>query len=78
VPVVVKQRGEYDPQRLVPYKTGELATIFGVNRTTIIKWVEAGRFGKLGRDWKWTAAGPGKGDRIVSARAVRRVIERGL
>lgn len=69
---------DYDPKRRKPYKTGELARLFGVSRITIINWIESGRFGKEGRDWTWTAAGPGRGARIVSARAVHHVIERGV
>jgi hypothetical protein len=69
---------DYDPRRRRPYKTGELARIFGVDRNTIIKWIERDElFGREGHDWWWTAAGRGKGDRMVAARAVNRVLERG-
>jgi hypothetical protein len=67
---------EFDSRRIRPYKTGELARLFGVDRNTIIRWLGDGRFGEEGTGWTWTAAGPGKGDRIVSAKSVREYIKR--
>lgn len=68
---------DYDPTRKKPYKTGELARLLEVDRNTIIRWIEAGEFGEEGVGWKWTKAGPGRGDRQVFARAVKKYIERG-
>ena len=65
------------PVRMKPYKTGELATMFEVDRNTIIRWIRAGRFGLEGIDWGWTEGGPGKGDRIVYAKTIRRLREGG-
>jgi hypothetical protein len=67
----------FDNTRRKPYRTGELAVLFEVDRRTIIRWIEHGYFGPEGKGWRWTAAGPGKGDRLVTAKAVRRVIESG-
>jgi transposase len=58
-----------------PYKTGELARLFGVSQKTAIRWIEEGRFGAENRGWRWTPGGPGKGDREVLASAVRKYSE---
>jgi len=59
-----------------PYKTGELARLLGISQRQVIRRIEAGDFGVEGQDWTWTKAGPGKGDRRVSVRAVCKYIER--
>lgn len=69
---------DYDPKRRKPYKTGELALIFEVHQATIRAWIDRGRFGKEGEGWRWTEGGKGRGDRIVSAKVVHRVIDRGF
>lgn len=66
----------YDPIRRRPYKTGELSAIFGVSAKTIVRWIDAGRFGPEDTAWRWTEGGKGKGDRIVYAKAVNALIER--
>jgi hypothetical protein len=66
---------DFDPTRRRPYKTGELARLLEVDRRTVIRWIVGGRFGAEGAGWRWTEGGPGKGDRIVTARAVKRFIE---
>jgi len=60
----------FDPSRLRPYKTGELARIFGRNQKTIIRWITDGLFGIEGVGWRWTPGGPGMGDREVFPDAV--------
>jgi transposase len=64
----------YDPARKKPYKTGELATMFGVTHKTIIRWITKGRFGAEGEGWDWTPGGPGRGDREVKVAAVKKYL----
>lgn len=64
----------FDETRKRPYKTGELARLFEVSQKTIIRWVEEGRFGDEGKGWRWTPAGPGRGDREVFAASVKKYI----
>ena len=63
---------DFDESRKRPYKTGELATLFGVSQRTIIRWIETGRFGDEGKGWRWTPGGAGKGDREVMAASVKK------
>lgn len=65
----------FDPDRKRPYKTGELAALFGVSRNTIIRWIKAGRFGLEGAGWRWTEGGPSRGDREVFAAAVKKYLD---
>lgn len=66
------------PDRLLhpnkPYTTGEIAELCGVTTRTVNRWIEAGKFGAKDTDWWWTAGGEQKGDRRVSAPAVRRYL----
>ena len=69
-------RVDYDPKRKKPYKTGELARILDFPQRTVIRMIDQGDFGPEGFAWKWTKAGPGKGDRKVYAAALREYLER--
>ena len=51
--------------------TGQLAALFGVNRSTVIRWLEAGRFGAQGEGWYLTAGGPQRQQYRVYAEAAR-------
>lgn len=68
--------GEYDPSRKKPYKTGELSRILDMPQRRIIRMIDDGDFGAEGVGWRWTKAGPGRGDRMVYAAALRRYLER--
>jgi hypothetical protein len=65
---------EFDESRKRPYKTGELASLFEVTPKTIIRWITEGRFGDENVGWRWTPAGPGRGDRIITAAAVKKYL----
>lgn len=57
-----------------PWTTFELAEFLEVHPRTIARWCNDGIFGKEGSGWKWTSAGPGKGDRRISHAAVLRYL----
>jgi len=67
---------DYDPKRKKPYKTGELARILGLTQRAVIRAIDEGDFGPEGTAWRWTKAGPGRGDRKVYAAALRQYLER--
>jgi excisionase family DNA binding protein len=68
---------EFDATRKKPYKTGELARLLEVSQRTVIRMIEEGEFGEPGKGWRWTKAGPTRGDRQVYVRSVKAYIERG-
>lgn len=63
-------------RRVKAWTTFELSPELGYSSRKIAGMIDAGDFGPEGEAWYWTKAGPHKGSRKVTNRAVQEYIRR--